>query len=166
MSYDTQGFERKRKAGEFPVPMTPGTHWFKRGLMIAFKDSSQKSRQVTGVVCAFCHGEGVDPFCPPSVPSVCYACDGSGHQSVSAPYETCDSCHGLGLWKTHPCLACHGAGVVTVDCEHRAAALDPMPKISGQETILDPVVPRHHLQPKRRRSAGAGRRPRTPLTED
>jgi DnaJ-class molecular chaperone len=64
------------------------------------------------VPCAFCRGEGTDPFGVMSDRSVCAACGGRGRVIVPVPHVRCAYCEGTGSYKTFRCLVCDGAGVV------------------------------------------------------
>jgi DnaJ-class molecular chaperone len=64
------------------------------------------------ITCAFCHGEGTDPFGVMSDRSVCGACGGQGVVSVPVPHVRCAYCDGTGSYKTFRCLVCLGTGVV------------------------------------------------------
>lgn len=95
------------------------------------------------VVCAFCRGDGVDPFGVMSAISTCSICGGSGR--VLAPESrvecafcgatgvqpgtrlSCGGCHGKGWHElhepAHECLRCEGSGrdphslrLACVDC--------------------------------------------------
>ena len=67
----------------------------------------------TEAPCAFCHGEGLDPFGIMSELSSCAVCGGTGKVEVETPYTRCAFCQGTGV---HPnsrltCTACEGFGV-------------------------------------------------------
>lgn len=71
------------------------------------------------IECAFCDGEGMDPFDIPSPLSKCQVCWGRGTVSAGAKDNktTCVYCNGSGR---HPelrltCPVCWGKGVVTVN---------------------------------------------------
>jgi DnaJ-class molecular chaperone len=64
------------------------------------------------ITCAFCHGDGTDPFGVMSDRSVCGACGGQGVVSVPVPHVRCAYCDGTGSYKTFRCLVCEGKGVV------------------------------------------------------
>jgi DnaJ-class molecular chaperone len=84
------------------------------------------------VTCAFCHGEGTDPFGVMSDRSLCAACGGRGSVSVPVPHVRCAYCEGTGSYKTFRCLVCEGTGVVAAptgptktcpSCDGRACEL-------------------------------------------
>lgn len=64
------------------------------------------------LTCAFCKGEGVDPYGVPSDVSVCCVCGGKGHVWVAAPHIVCAHCGGSGSIKTLTCTTCGGKGAV------------------------------------------------------
>lgn len=68
------------------------------------------------VTCAFCQGNGRDPFGLLSTLSNCPVCHGRGTVWVVEPYETCPACQGTGLYfrSRMYCWACRGKGVRTV----------------------------------------------------
>ncbi len=79
--------------------------------------------------CAFCHGQGVDPFNCMSDGSVCGSCSGKGTVLVPTPHVRCAYCSGTGAHKTYRCLVCGGSGVVAAptgptrtcpDCDGKA----------------------------------------------
>ena len=68
-----------------------------------------------GVRCAFCGGQGKDPFGIMSRLSTCYVCGGKKELWVHKPLKACPVCRGTGVVPTgarNACAACHGAGVV------------------------------------------------------
>ena len=65
------------------------------------------------VPCAFCHGEGTDPFNLPSERSTCESCHGRGTVLVPTPHVRCIYCDGSGSDKTFRCPVCRGAGEVS-----------------------------------------------------
>lgn len=66
----------------------------------------------TLIVCAYCHGRGVDPFGVPSKLSLCQICKGRKKNVVLEPFEECPACLGTGVYKHHrlPCAVCKGRG--------------------------------------------------------
>ncbi len=64
------------------------------------------------ITCAFCRGQGTDPYNVMSELSVCGACGGRGAVSVQVPHVQCHYCAGTGSYKTYRCLVCGGSGVV------------------------------------------------------
>jgi len=66
--------------------------------------------------CAFCEGEGIDPFGVLSELSLCPVCGGRKVVKIHEPLRECAFCRGTGV---HPetrltCTACMGKGVVSV----------------------------------------------------
>ncbi len=64
------------------------------------------------IVCAFCSGEGRDPFGIMSPLATCQVCDGEGCVTMSEPTAECAFCRGSGV---HPntrmtCSVCDGVG--------------------------------------------------------
>jgi len=80
--------------------------------MSLMKMETARARHREEITCAFCHGEGIDPFNVLSDRSVCGACSGRGVVSVPVPHVRCAYCEGTGSHKTFRCLVCEGAGVV------------------------------------------------------
>jgi DnaJ-class molecular chaperone len=71
------------------------------------------------VTCAFCGGQGRDPFGLMSPLSVCQVCGGTGCRTLPAPTIRCAFCRGTGI---HPalrvtCITCTGVGHVHVPAE-------------------------------------------------
>lgn len=68
------------------------------------------------VVCAFCDGQGVDPFGVMSALSVCTACGGTGRVRVPEPRAGCAFCGGRGVQPGGRlnCGACRGKGAQTI----------------------------------------------------
>ena len=66
--------------------------------------------------CAFCKGNGKDPFGIMSELSTCCVCGGKGTVVVGEPYVACHACSGTGVAPCSRlvCLACKGKGVITV----------------------------------------------------
>jgi len=62
------------------------------------------------VVCAFCSGEGRDPFGIMSRLSSCCVCGGKGAVQVLAPHVRCAHCGGTGAIRTLTCSVCRGKG--------------------------------------------------------
>ena len=80
------------------------------------------------VNCAFCSGQGQDPFGVMSPLSVCQVCGGTGRRALPAPTIPCAFCWGSGV---HPasrmtCTTCMGVGHV-----HVPAATTPCPGCGG-----------------------------------
>jgi DnaJ-class molecular chaperone len=66
------------------------------------------------VPCAFCGGQGKDPFGIMSWLSTCCVCGGRGVVQVRAPFRRCAYCRGTGAIKTFTCTVCRGTGYVTL----------------------------------------------------
>ncbi len=68
------------------------------------------------VKCAYCRGQGKDPFGVPSKLSSCGVCGGTGVVEVEAPYRQCAFCAATGIHPTArlTCTACKGAGVIPI----------------------------------------------------
>ena len=64
------------------------------------------------LVCAFCGGQGTDPFNCLSSRSVCGSCQGTGLREVPVPHAKCAYCLGRGSYKTYRCPICGGAGEI------------------------------------------------------
>lgn len=64
------------------------------------------------VICAFCRGQGTDPYGIMSWQSICTVCHGKGTVRVMSPHASCRYCGGSGRHKTFSCPVCRGAGVV------------------------------------------------------
>lgn len=78
------------------------------------KKQSQLKKAVQLINCAYCRGQGVDPFCIPSKLSRCQVCQGRGRNVILKPFERCVACLGTGVYKHHrlPCAVCKGKGQV------------------------------------------------------
>lgn len=68
------------------------------------------------VVCAFCGGQGQDPFGIMSPLATCQVCGGLGLHTLHLPVARCAFCRGTGV---HPnsrntCTTCNGVGTVEV----------------------------------------------------
>ena len=69
------------------------------------------------VECAFCHGQGKDPFELLSCLATCQVCGGQRLHTLELPVAVCAYCSGSGV---HPhsrmtCTSCKGVGKVHVD---------------------------------------------------
>ena len=74
------------------------------------------SREIVGVMCAFCGGEGQDPFGIMSPLATCQVCGGTGRRVLRTPTSVCPFCGGMGA---HPgtrmtCTTCGGVGTVEI----------------------------------------------------
>ena len=77
------------------------------------------SNQTVIVVCAFCKGQGRDPFEIMSPLSTCQVCSGAGRHTLLYPIVACAYCRGSGV---HPhsrltCTSCRGIGAVHAPTE-------------------------------------------------
>jgi DnaJ-class molecular chaperone len=75
-----------------------------------------KERGKTKLKCAFCHGEGIDPFGVLSELSLCPVCAGRKVVEMHEPLRECAFCQGTGAYPGTrlTCTACMGKGVVSV----------------------------------------------------
>ena len=70
------------------------------------------------VRCAFCNGEGKDPFHLLSYLATCQVCSGRGTVNVQEPMIKCVYCNGSGRNPNDgriTCPVCFGKGAVSVD---------------------------------------------------
>jgi len=117
--------------------------------------------------CAFCRGEGKDPFGVPSELSDCQVCLGRGEVTVREPALTCVFCDGSGVQpytsSRLTCSVCGGKGVVPVkepfelcaDCEGSGAVPEegvPCKRCRGTG-ILSHLEPAEHIAGKEREIA-------------
>ena len=72
--------------------------------------------QKASVPCAFCGGNGRDPFGIMSALSTCCVCRGTGTVLIETPYVRCAFCQGSGVYphSRQTCTACGGVGVSPV----------------------------------------------------
>ena len=80
------------------------------------RHESADDRALVTVVCAFCGGEGRDPFDIMSPLAVCQVCSGKGYHTLAEPIAPCAFCRGTGV---HPhsrntCTSCTGIGMVII----------------------------------------------------
>jgi len=90
-----------------------------------------KGEKPAGSQCSVCRGKGTVEVRPPAVKCAlckgrgeqrprgnvtCSACRGKGYITVTPPVQKCASCRGTGRQRGSrlACIACHGAGVVSV----------------------------------------------------
>lgn len=68
------------------------------------------------VPCAFCRGEGSDPFDLLSPRALCAVCGGAGNVVLAEPIRRCAFCRGSGVFPGSrlTCTCCMGRGAVTV----------------------------------------------------
>lgn len=70
--------------------------------------------KMTTITCAFCQGEGKDPFEIMSELATCQVCGGRGKVTVAKPYVKCAHCQETGIspGSRNVCTTCGGRGVV------------------------------------------------------
>ena len=98
--------------------------------------------------CAFCQGEGRDPFELLSKLSSCQVCCGRGKVAIAEPGVECAFCGGTGIHRDQrlTCVVCGGKGMVSIkepvvtcpDCEGKGIiAGDHLscPKCSGKGVV-------------------------------
>ena len=75
-----------------------------------------KEAGVVKIKCAFCQGEGRDPFGVLSEFSLCPVCGGRKVVKMREPLRECAFCQGTGVYPETrlTCTACMGKGVVSV----------------------------------------------------
>ena len=78
--------------------------------------SSEKTTASVAVICAFCSGEGRDPFDIMSPLATCQVCGGTALHTLRQPMASCPFCRGTGV---HPgsrltCTTCGGVGAVEI----------------------------------------------------
>ena len=81
------------------------------------KDVNISGQAIRMVTCAFCRGEGLDPFDFLSPLSKCQACLGKGQVEIEGPLKQCAYCEGTGVqpYGAMPmCVVCEGKGVVNI----------------------------------------------------
>lgn len=66
--------------------------------------------------CAFCQGEGTDPFELLSKLSKCQVCLGKGEVIIAEPAIECAFCGGTGIHRNQrlTCVVCGGKGMVSI----------------------------------------------------
>jgi len=66
--------------------------------------------------CAFCQGNGSDPFELLSKMSVCQVCGGRGEVTIHGPAIRCAFCNGTGIHRDQRlvCVVCGGKGLVEI----------------------------------------------------
>jgi hypothetical protein len=69
-----------------------------------------------GIECAFCGGEGIDPFAILSPKALCPVCWGKKVVELEEPIRKCAFCDGTGVYPQTrlTCTACMGKGTQTV----------------------------------------------------
>jgi len=88
----------------------------RRPLTADAKPAASGRRPTVDVMCAFCGGEGKDPFGIMSPLATCQVCGGTGQHMVRQPAACCAFCKGTGV---HPfsrmtCTTCGGVGRVEI----------------------------------------------------
>ena len=75
-----------------------------------------KEEGVVMLKCAFCEGEGIDPFGVLSELSLCPVCGGRKVIKIHGPLRECAFCQATGVYPETrlTCTACMGKGVVSV----------------------------------------------------
>ncbi len=88
-----------------------------------------RKEYVEKITCAFCKGEGKDPFGIMSPTAICSVCHGLKEHYILKPYSTCAYCKGTGIEQgtRNPCLSCHGRGQVS----HHEGKLSICPTCRG-----------------------------------
>lgn len=69
------------------------------------------------ITCAFCKGEGKDPFDLLSALAICQVCHGIGRVEVKDPLIKCPYCGGTGVYPRNgrvTCTVCYGKGSITI----------------------------------------------------
>lgn len=77
---------------------------------------ARTNAEIVTVKCAFCQGEGRDPFLLLSPLARCQVCTGRGAVRIREPIKVCAFCGGSGIYPHSrlTCTVCLGRGVVTV----------------------------------------------------
>ncbi len=91
------------------------------------------------ITCAFCRGQGKDPFNLLSELSTCQVCGGTGKVEVEEPAIKCAFCKATGVYPRNArvtCTVCNGKGMVTVK-----GATEECPKCKGTATTFDSGLP-------------------------
>lgn len=75
--------------------------------------------QTVEVQCAFCGGEGLDPFGIMSPLASCQVCEGEGHVELTEPTARCAFCRGTGVSPNArlTCSTCDGVGTVEIPAD-------------------------------------------------
>lgn len=98
--------------------------------------------------CAFCQGEGKDPFELLSKLSTCQVCGGRGDVTIPGPAIECAFCGGTGIHRDQrlTCVVCGGKGMVNIkepvetcpDCKGKGVASGdylPCSKCGGKGVV-------------------------------
>lgn len=88
--------------------------------------------------CAFCHGEGVDPFGLLSEISVCQVCGGRKEVTVRTPAIKCAFCGGSGVHRDQRlvCVVCGGKGLVEIN-----EPMETCPNCEGRGIVAGDYLP-------------------------
>ena len=105
--------------------------------MINAKIVSEDEGAVT-LECAFCQGEGVDPFELLAPLSTCQVCGGQGRVSVHKPAIACAYCGGTGihLHRRLTCTVCGGKGMTDI-----REPVDTCPACRGKGIVEGEYLP-------------------------
>ena len=78
------------------------------------RQKTVRQREIIEVLCAFCGGQGLDPFGIMSPRAACQVCGGRGHRTLHQPISGCVFCGGTGVnSRSHlTCITCGGVGKV------------------------------------------------------
>ncbi len=76
------------------------------------QQSEAADSRMTHVLCAFCQGEGRDPFGLMSPLATCQVCGGRGVHTLHLPVARCAFCRGSGVYPSYrvTCTTCRGIG--------------------------------------------------------
>ena len=76
----------------------------------------RKEEDMDILKCAFCQGNGTDPFELLSKMSVCQVCGGRGEVTIHEPAIECAFCSGTGVHRDQrlTCVVCGGKGMVNI----------------------------------------------------
>lgn len=90
------------------------------------------------IKCAFCNGDGVDPFGIMSPLSSCQTCSGKGMVVVHGNTVSCPYCAATGKDPHHrlTCPVCWGKGAVTV-----AQETETCPECNGSGKLRESTLP-------------------------
>ena len=95
---------------------TPGTTCATTNGTPALYPTATTNSQTVEVICAFCGGQGRDPFGVMSPLSTCQVCSGLGRHTLQLPVAPCAFCRGTGVHhgSRNTCTTCDGIGTVQV----------------------------------------------------
>ena len=88
--------------------------------------------------CAFCHGNGTDPFELLSKYSACQVCGGRGKVSIPEPAIKCVFCNGTGIHRDQrlTCTVCGGKGLLGVK-----EPVETCPECKGKAVVAGDYLP-------------------------